>query len=144
MDQPQTYATHRALPRLPFMAAMLVLFANVVVSVVALIRHPELGSAWTVVVALALVVGIYFGRRHAQIMQDRIIRLEMRWRLTQLLPVERHADIARLTLRQLVALRFASDAELPSLVERTLSGALPTGDAIKRAITQWQGDHLRV
>ena len=144
MDQPQTYATHRALPRLPFLAALVVLFANVAVTVVGLVRQPELGNAWAVVVALALMVGIFFGRRHAQILQDRLIRAEMRWRLARVLPAERHAEIDRLTLRQLVALRFASDGELPALVSRTLAGSLPTADAIKRAITQWQGDHLRV
>jgi Family of unknown function (DUF6526) len=74
-------------------------------------------------------------------MQDRIIRLEMQVRLARLLP---QRDLAALTLPQLIALRFASDRELPALVERTLQGEFATPDAIKRAITDWQADWLRV
>jgi hypothetical protein len=45
---------------------------------------------------------------------------------------------------QLVALRFASDEELPNLVERTLNGEFKTGKEIKLAIKNWRGDYLRV
>jgi len=73
-------------------------------------------------------------------LQDRIIRLEMAVRLTVL---GRAADVARLSLAQLVALRFAADSELPLLVDRALAEQLEP-DAIKQAITNWQADHLRV
>ena len=144
MENPQDYANHRAAPRPLFMIALLVLIANSVVTLVAVIREPGLERAWAVVVALALTIGVYFGRRHAQIVQDRLIRAEMRWRLVRVLPPERHAEIERLTLRQLVALRFASDGELPELVAGTLVGRFPTADAIKRAVAHWQADRLRV
>ncbi len=49
-----------------------------------------------------------------------------------------------LGLKQLVALRFASDAELPALVQRVVTGGLSEPDAIKRAVVAWQPDHLRV
>ena len=81
-------------------------------------------------------------RWYTTALQDRIIRLEMRVRLKELLPPARHAEIDRLRIDQLVALRFASDAELPDLVRRTLDERL-SRDQIKRAIKDWQGDYLR-
>jgi hypothetical protein len=72
-------------------------------------------------------------------LQNRIIRLEMQIRLARL---GREPDLQRLTMPQLVALRFASDAELPGLMNRAIAERL-TPDAIKRAVTDWQGDYLR-
>ena len=142
--RPQDYSNHRAFPHPLFMTVMLVLAANVVVTVIAAVRQADLASAWSAVVALALLIGVYFGRRHPQVVQDRVIRAEMRWRLSRLLPAERHGEIDRLTPRQLVALRFAGDGELPDLVAATLAGRFASPDAIKRAVRDWQGDTLRV
>jgi hypothetical protein len=72
-------------------------------------------------------------------LQDRIILLEMRVRLARL---GREPDYARLSKRQLVALRFASDAELPALIQRALAESL-TGTQIKQAIRNWQPDSYR-
>jgi hypothetical protein len=54
----------------------------------------------------------------------------------------READMARLSVPQLIAARFASDAELPGLIDRAVAEKL-TPDQIKRAVTDWQGDYLR-
>ena len=89
--------------------------------------------AGTVLSALSLV------RVFALRLQNRIIRLEMQVRLARL---GREQDLRKLAMRQIVALRFASDAELPALIDRTMSENLPA-DAIKRAVQDWQGDHLR-
>jgi hypothetical protein len=83
--------------------------------------------------------------RHARTseLQDRVIRLEERLRYTQLLTP---ADLARthaLTLHQIVALRFASDAELPALLNRTLSENLAPKQ-IKQSIQSWRPDHTRI
>jgi hypothetical protein len=75
--------------------------------------------------------------------QDRVIRLEMRLRLAAVLPGDLRAEIPKLATRQLVALRFASDAELPGLVRQVLAGSLRDQKAIKQAIVDWQADHLR-
>ena len=98
---------------------------------------------------VALLVVLFFAfqlkaRIYALTVQDRIIRLEMQLRLERILPGDLRERARELTLPQLVALRFASDAELPGLVERVLNGELATGDAIKRAVTDWQADTLRV
>jgi hypothetical protein len=72
-------------------------------------------------------------------LQNRIIRLEMEVRLARL---GRESDLRRLAMAQIVALRFASDAELPPLIDRAISERMPA-DAIKRAVRDWQADNLR-
>lgn len=76
-------------------------------------------------------------------MQDRVIRLEERLRLTQLLSEPLRSRIPELTEDQLVGLRFASDAEVPKLVERALKEKLSRKD-IKQAIQNWRPDYWRV
>ena len=83
-------------------------------------------------------------RGYATRLQDRIIRTEMRLRLSGLLPPERRAEVDALSLGQLIALRFASNSELPELVARVLKEDLQDRKAIKQLIQDWQGDHLRV
>ena len=75
--------------------------------------------------------------------QDRVVRLEMRLRLQQCLPADLRSRIDDLTVRQLVALRFASDAELADLVREVLAGKLATTKEIKLRVKNWQGDFLR-
>jgi hypothetical protein len=72
-----------------------------------------------------------------------VIRLEMRLRLRELLPPDLVPRIGELRPRQLVALRFAGDRELPALVRRVLDERLQDSKAIKQMITDWQADHLR-
>ena len=143
MTKPQTYANHRAIPGAAFIAAALVLAAAVVWQGVRLVQVPSVDAVFALLVALALVAMLFISRRNAQIVQDRIIRLEMHLRLEHLLPSDRRGDIARLSVSQLVALRFASDAEMPALVQEVLAQSLGN-DAIKRKITAWQADWLRV
>ena len=83
-------------------------------------------------------------RIYALTNQDRIIRLEMQVRLERVLPDDMREAARALPLPRLVALRFASDAELPGLVKKVLDGELTSNDAIKRAITDWQPDTHRV
>jgi hypothetical protein len=67
----------------------------------------------------------------------------MRLRLRGILPPDLQPNIDTLTHRQLVALRFASDAEMADLVRDVLAGKLATGKEIKMRIKSWQGDWLR-
>jgi hypothetical protein len=139
----QTYATHRKLP-VPYIVCGAALLLNAGYLVWDAVRAPACGAWLGALAAIALLAVWFRARRNAQIMQDRIIRLEMQVRLRLVLPAERHVEIVRLTLPQLVALRFAGDGELPELVRRALAGELATPDAIKRAVREWQPDHLRV
>ena len=140
---PQTFKNHqRFLPAFHFFAVP-VLLVNVIVQLVSLWGSPTLAVAWSVVVAIALFMTAILSRVQANVVQDRVIRLEMRLRLRDILPADLKPRINDLTPRQLVSLRFASDAELPELIREVLAGKLDTQKAIKTRIRDWQGDFLR-
>jgi hypothetical protein len=142
-ERVQTYKNHlRWLPAFHFFV-LPVLLLNVLNEVRRAWRYPSEGSLFVVVVAAALFTLAFLSRSQAVTVQDRVIRLEMRLRLRQILPPELQTRIQDLTHRQLVALRFASDAELPVLVREILDGKLTTGKEIKQRVKNWQGDWLR-
>ncbi len=143
-EPPQNFANHRKVPPPYYSVASLVLAAELVHRGVILVRHPDLQNAWYLVVWAAVLVIAFAARRLPQVVQDRTIRDEMRQRLRRLLPPERHGEIDRLELAQLVALRFASEAELPALAAEVAAGRLSAPTAIKQKITAWQADWLRV
>ena len=96
-----------------------------------------------ILLAVALLMLMFKVRLYALKVQDRVIRLEERLRLTQLLSEPLRSRIPELTEDQLCGLRFASDAEIPKLVERTLKENLKRAD-IKKAIQNWRPDYWRV
>ena len=73
-----------------------------------------------------------------------MIRLEENLRYQKILSPELAKQAEALTPAQIIALRFASDAELPGLVQQTLDGKFEKGKDIKLAIKNWRGDDLRV
>ncbi|MBK7596534.1 MAG: hypothetical protein IPJ11_15160 [Gemmatimonadetes bacterium] len=95
------------------------------------------------VVAFALIVLAVSARTMALTVQNRVIRLEEHLRMQRLLPADLQARIGELSVGQLVALRFASDAELPELTRTVLTQGITDKKAIKRMITTWRPDHLR-
>jgi hypothetical protein len=123
--------------------AMPILFANLLWSAYRAIVHPGSETALAALVAAALVIVVLFARAFALTVQDRIIRLEMRLRLRELLPPDLAARIPEFTTGQLVALRFAGDRELPALARRVLDDRMQDRKAIKQLIADWQADHLR-
>ena len=76
--------------------------------------------------------------------QDRVIRLEEKLRYQQILPQDLIEKASGLRVGQILALRFASDVELPELLQRTLNGEFKDNKEIKSAIKNWRGDYLRV
>ena len=143
-ERVQTYKNHtRFLPAFHFFVIP-VLALNFAVAIRHLWRMPTLAMGFQVVVAAALLTLGFLSRTQALTAQDRIIRLEMRLRLRQVLPPDLQPRITDLTHRQLVALRFASDDELPVLVRDIADGRLQTGKDIKLRVKNWQADRLRV
>jgi hypothetical protein len=137
----QTVANHRAWPHPIYLIAGALLLAAAITGLWQAVCAPS-WSSWIGGLGIAAILPIWFAaRRNSQKMQDRIIRLEMQIRLARLMPGR---DLAALHLPQLIALRFASDAELPALIERVLRGELSTPRDIKSAIVDWQADWLRV
>jgi len=98
-------------------------------------------SWWNAAFSIVLLLLVFLARSMPVAVQDRVIRLEVQLRLRALGVAD--ADIRRITVRQYVGLRFASDAELPELVKRVLSGELTEQKAIKAAIKNWQADWQR-
>jgi len=125
---------------------MPVLILNLIFSVLIWYRHaaqhPHLALWWIVLSFIFFLLAIK-GRTNALRAQDRLIRLEERLRLTALLPAADHPHIHSLTPHQLIALRFASDAELSDLARRAWTENL-TSKQIKQAITNWRPDDLRI
>ena len=141
-DDVQNYGTHRRWNAPWHFVVVPILLLNAVIAIVVLVRAPSRGTMWAAVVALTLVVGLALLRRMALRVQDRVIRLEERLRLNRLMP-DRHEEIEELGRAQLIAIRFASDAEVPHMLDRITRGEIRTQDEIKRAIQHWRPDHLR-
>lgn len=140
---PQTYANHiRRDP--PFHFFLLPVAAiTIVLTVYNAIRNFTFANVWFIVLALAFAVAILKMRLYALKAQDRVIRLEERLRLAMLCPESSRARIPELTESQLIALRFASDAECPALVEKALSSKLAASE-IKKDIRNWRPDYFRI
>jgi hypothetical protein len=120
-----------------------VFFITWVISVVMLVRGPGWFSAWRVVAATALLLLPLKARLYSLRVQDRVIRLEERLRLAQLMPEGQRGQILALTEGQLIGLRFASDDEAPALAQRACTEKLSRSD-IKKAVQTWRADHWRV
>lgn len=108
-----------------------------------LVRGVNGDSIVQALLAFALLCMFLSIRQQILTVQDRVIRNEMRERLSRVLPPAQHGTIAQLTHKQLVALRFASDAELPALVQQVVAGGLTSQKDIKSQVRNWQADYLR-
>lgn len=140
---PQNFKNHtRLVPA--FHVGTLGIFAlNVVWALYRLVKYPAVGTAMTFLLAIAFIMAAVYARVFALTVQDRVIRLEMRLRMKELLPADLQARIPEFTPRQLVALRFAGDSELPALCRTVLADKITDGKAIKLMVKNWQADHLR-
>jgi hypothetical protein len=142
-NKPQSYASHAKFDP-PFHFFVLpVLLINILIVGYLLLRHPGIGGAWLLLVSIALLVLAGRLRSWATHLQDRVIRMEERIRLSAILPEPLCPRIAELSDSQIVGLRFASDAEVPALFQRAIEEKLSRSD-IKKAITDWRPDYSRV
>ncbi len=138
----QTLANHTRLDPAYHLFLLPVAAVNLGVTIWNLIKTPGMGAAWYVVLAIAAAIALLKIRLYPLKVQDRVIRLEERLRLSQLLAEPLRSRIGDLTEAQFIGLRFASDAEVAPLVEKALSGM--TRGEIKKAISNWRPDYFRV
>jgi hypothetical protein len=142
-SQPQSFKNHARFDP-PFHFVLLFVFlANLIISIVYVVKHPGFYSAWYVVLSVAAILALLKMRLYPLKVQDRVIRLEERMRLQALAPTEWHTQIYRLSEDQLIGLRFAADDEVVELAKQALEHNL-TRKEIKERIKDWRGDYWRV
>ena len=122
-------------------------FFPLVVNFIWAVYRLRFGITGDSVVGVILAFGLLalFSASRVQVLtvQDRLIRLEMRQRCREVLPPDLAAQTEGMPVKQLIALRFAGDAELPVLVREVLAGTLSTPKDIKMRVKDWRADYLR-
>jgi len=143
MPETQNFSNHaKFVPAFHFVVLPIFLI-NLISSIYRLIVAPAWPSVLALLLAVAFLLLALNARLFALTVQDRVIRLEMRLRLRELLPADLLPRISEFTPGQLVSLRFASDAELPALARKVLDEKIADRKAIKKLIQNWQPDLLR-
>jgi uncharacterized protein DUF6526 len=139
----QSFASHTRFDPLFHFFALPVFAITLIWTIVNLVKNPSLWAGWMVVFMFAAIIALFKIRLNALRVQDRVIRLEERMRLAALVDQAWRPNIPSLTIAQLIALRFASDAELPGLADRAFRDKMSPAD-IKKAIKNWRADYWRV
>ncbi len=146
MSQPQSYKNHgRMEPMFHYFIAPFLLL-NVIASIVWYVRHRTThihSGPWIILLSIALFMLAGITRGYALKAQDRVIRLEERLRIASLVSASELAELESLTMKQYIALRFASNPELPHLARRAIRENL-TPKQIKEAIVSWRPDNDRI
>jgi hypothetical protein len=139
----QNSKNHARLDPLFHLLVLPVALITVLVAAYQITQRQTLADAWFFILSLATLLAFLKIRTYALKVQDRVIRLEETLRMQRVLPEPLKARIGELTVSQLVALRFAPDAELTDLVEQTLANNLSNKE-IKSKIVTWRPDFFRV
>jgi predicted lysophospholipase L1 biosynthesis ABC-type transport system permease subunit len=113
---------------------------------IGLFRTSEDQLLWIVLAGIVAALGwfSFLTRQHYSLgNQNRIARLELRFRY-YVVTHKRFEEIEQqLSLSQILALRFASDEELEALIQKTISEKLAP-DTIKRSVKNWVPDYMRL
>ena len=144
MSEKQNYANHARYFLLFHFVVIPMLKLNLLWRIFRFYQLMNLDSAWNIFLALALILLAIAARLQSLRAQDRVIRLEEKLRYERVLSQDLNDRSKALSFGQIAALRFASDEELPGLIERTLGSEFASNKEIKQAVTNWQADHLRV
>ncbi len=142
-SKPQSLKNHARFDPPYHFGLLWIFLANLVISIVCVVKHPGFYSAWYVVLSVAAILVLLKMRLYPLKVQDRLIRLEERLRLQALAPAEWHPQIYKLTEDQLIGLRFAADDEIVELAKQALEHHL-TRKQIKERINSWRADNWRV
>jgi hypothetical protein len=139
----QTFENHTRLLAPFHYVALPLLALNVIYTFYQTAAHFTWANLFGAALAIALALLCVLARVMALTVQDRVIRLEERLRMRALLPADLQPRINDFTVKQLVALRFAGDAELPGLARKVLDGHIEDQKVIKKMVTAWRPDHQR-
>ena len=140
---PQTLENHaRIIPAYHYVA--LPLFAiNFFYALYTAVTAFSWGNLVAFGVSLALILLFFLARVMALTVQDRVIRLEETLRMRALFPADLQARIGELTVKQMVALRFASDGEVADLTRKVLDERIQDQKVIKQLVRDWRADFQR-
>jgi hypothetical protein len=138
----QEFGNHRYTPKLTIVAFVSTATALVLMVLARLHISKVFYFKIDGLMAVSILCLCVMSRQYITALQDRIIKMEMRYRTDKFLSADQRKTLWGLTKRQIIALRFASDAEMPALVDRAAKEGL-SGTDIKKAIKDWQGDHDR-
>ena len=141
---PQTFENHAKLVPLFHYVVLPMFLVNLLLALYRVFTGFSFDAAWSVAMAIGLILVALFARIFALGAQDRVIRLEERLRMHGLLPDELKPKINDFTMEQLVALRFASDDELASLAKKVLDDGIGDRKTIKQMVTTWRADYQRL
>lgn len=142
-EQQQSFENHGKVVPAYHYVTFLLLLVNLLWRLYGVVVGFSIDAAVSLLAAGALVMVAFFARVFALGAQDRVIRLEERLRLADLAP-DLKPRLGELTINQVCALRFASDAEAPGLARKVLDEKLDDRKAIKQMIQAWKPDHVRV
>ena len=142
--KPQTFANHAKLVPLFHYVVLPMFLVNLLVALYRMFAGFSFATAWGAAMAIGLMLVALFARVFALGAQDRVIRLEERLRMQGLLPDELKLKINDFTMDQLAALRFASDAELPSLAKKIVDDGIADRKTIKQMVVTWRADYQRL
>jgi len=140
---PQNYKNHTRLDPYFHFTLIPACLLLIIGAAVHTYRHwGDLKAWWMLAIALVLTWACFKMRIYSLRNQDRIIRLEETLRMSRLCP-DVASRVGEFSTRQLTALRFCSDAELPAMAKRALDEKL-SNDAIKQGVKDWRGDYSRI
>jgi hypothetical protein len=143
MPETQSFKNHSRRDPIFHFVLVPIFLLNIIFAIYTTIHrwpHHSRMNPWWIVMSIALLMLLGLTRTYTLKVQDHVIRLEERMRIAALVPA---ASVSALSTRQLIALRFVSDAELPTLVYRTVAENLEP-KAIKESIVNWRVDNERI
>ena len=138
----QNFKNHaRFVPLFHFVTFFLILaiIGGSIVNLIHADAHTHYSAALLVAVSLVLLILAWYTRSFALRAQDRAIRAEENFR--HYLLTGKPLD-SRLNMRQIIGLRFASDAEFPELAKKAVAENISEKE-IKKLIKNWKADHDR-
>jgi len=143
MSQPQSFANHAKFVPGFHLVAFGIFVINLFWSIYGVFHFFSPQTLISLLLAVGFLLLFFYARIFALSVQDRVIRLEMRLRLQGILPPDLLPRMPEFEVAQLIALRFASDAELPGLARKVLDEKMTDRKAIKKMVKDWQPDLLR-